>query len=51
MQSYGLVYKGWMGLMLANMASVSVVKDYDKVCRTRFGPLIAKKLLEQWQQV
>ena len=31
MQCYRLIYKGWMGLMLANMASVSVVKDYDKV--------------------
>ena len=31
MQGYRLIYKGWMGLMLANMASVSVVKDYDKV--------------------
>ena len=31
MQSYRLIYKGWMGLMLTNMASLSVVKDYDEV--------------------
>ena len=31
MQCYRLIYKGLMGLMLANLASVSVVKDYDGI--------------------